>query len=89
MIEHDFEQDYDTWNTTLNEEFFDNHADEMYEQYISEQYQQLEKENKFVLIYNTSLLKEYIVPGTNIHKIIQIKPDGSKVTSYYKKGHML
>ena len=66
-----FDEEYDMWQEEerqRQEDYFDNQADELYEQYVSDYYQKLEDENKFVLIYNTSTIREYIIPGTNIHK---------------------
>lgn len=63
---------------------FDEHTDEMYEKYVSDYYKSLEDKNMFVLIYNTSTVREYIVPGTNVHKVEKL--DNGKVicTSYFK-----
>ena len=55
------------------EDVFDNYADDMYEQDMYDYYQKLEDENKFVLIYNTSSIREYIIPGTNICKTETLK----------------
>ena len=63
---------------------FDEHADDMYEQYLHEYYQKLEDENKFVLIYNTSTVREYIVPGTNVHKTEKLENGIVTHTSYFK-----
>lgn len=67
-------------------DIFDEHADDMYEQYMHEYYQKLEDENKFVLIYNTSSIREYIIPGTNICKTEKLENGKVICTSYYKKG---
>ena len=68
------------------EDVFDEHADDMYEQYMHNYYQKLEDENKFVLIYNTSSIREYIIPGTNICKTEKLENGKVICTSYYKKG---
>ena len=68
------------------EDYFDNQADDLYEQYVSDYYQKLEDEHKFVLIYNTSTIREYIIPGTNIHKTEQLVNGKVKTTSYFKTG---
>ena len=70
-IEELFDEEYDIWQEEerqKQEDYFDNHEDELYEQYVSDYYQSLEDKNMFVLIYNTSTVREYIVPGTNVHK---------------------
>ena len=53
---------------------------------MSDYYQKLEDENKFVLIYNTASIREYIIPGTNIHKTEQLVNGKVKTTSYFKTG---
>lgn len=83
-----FDEEFDLWQEEerqRQEDYFDAHADEMYEQYVSDYYQQLENEHKFVLIYNTSTIREYIVPGTNVHKVESIKDGKIVATSYFKK----
>ena len=84
-----FDEEYDMWQAEQRqrqEDYFDNQADELYEQYVSDYYQKLEDENKFVLIYNTSTIREYIIPGTNIHKTEQLANGKVKTTSYFKTG---
>lgn len=84
-----FDEEYDMWQEEerqRQEDYFDNQADELYEQYVSDYYQELEDENQFVLIYNTSTIREYIIPGTNIHKTEQLANGKVKTTSYYKSG---
>ena len=84
-----FDEEYDMWQEEerqRQEDYFDNQADELYEQYVSDYYQKLEDENKFVLIYNTSTIREYIIPGTNIHKTEQLANGKVKTTSYFKTG---
>lgn len=90
MEEYDdiFDEEYDEWlndERIRQEDYFDNHADEMYEQYVTEEYERYERENRFVLIYNTSSLREYIIPGTNIHKTESLKDGKVVCTSYFKK----
>ena len=84
-----FDEEYDMWQAEQRqrqEDYFDNHSDELYEQYVSDYYQKLEDEHKFVLIYNTSTIREYIIPGTNIHKTEQLANGKVKTTSYFKTG---
>ena len=84
-----FDEEYDMWQSEerqRQEDYFDNQADELYEQYVSDYYQKLEDENKFVLIYNTSTIREYIIPGTNIHKTEQLANGKVKTISYFKTG---
>ena len=84
-----FDEEYDMWQSEerqRQEDYFDNQADELYEQYVSDYYQKLEDENQFVLIYNTSTIREYIIPGTNIHKTEQLANGKVKTTSYFKTG---
>lgn len=86
-IEELFDEEYDEWlNEELvrQEDYFDNHADELYEQYISDYYQSLEDKNMFILIYNTSTVREYIVPGTNVHKVEKLENNKVISTSYFK-----
>lgn len=82
-----FDEEYDMWQEEerqRQEDYFDNKADEMYEQYVHDYYQKLEDEHQFVLIYNTASIREYIIPGTNIHKTEQLENGKVKVTSYFK-----
>lgn len=82
-----FDEEYDVWQEEKHqrqEDYFDNHADEMYEQYVSDYYQSLEDKNMFVLIYNTSTVREYIVPGTNVHKVEKLENGKVICTSYFK-----
>ena len=82
-----FDEEYDMWQEEerqRQEDYFDNQADELYEQYVSDYYQKLEDENKFVLIYNTSTMREYIIPGTTIHKKEQLENGKLKSTVYFK-----
>ena len=84
-----FDEEYDMWQSKelqKQEDYFDNRADELYEQYVSDYYQKLEDENQFVLIYNTASIREYIIPGTNIHKTEQLANGKVKTTSYFKTG---
>ena len=84
-----FDEEYDMWQEEerqRQEDYFDNQADEFYEQYVSYYYQKLEDEHKFVLIYNTSTITAYIIPGTNIHKTEQLENGKVKTTSYFKTG---
>ena len=84
-----FDEEYDMWQEEerqRQEDYFDNQADELYEQYVSDYYQKLEDENKFVLIYNTASIREYIIPGTNIHKTEQLVNGKVITTSYFKTG---
>lgn len=84
-----FDEEYDMWQSEerqRQEDYFDNQADELYEQYVSDYYQKLEDENQFVLIYNTASIREYIIPGTNIHKTEQLENGKVKTTAYYKSG---
>ena len=84
-----FDEEYDMWQAEQRqrqEDYFDNQTDELYEQYVSDYYQKLEDENKFVLIYNTSTIREYIIPGTNIHKTEQLANGKVITTSYFKTG---
>lgn len=84
-----FDEEYDMWQSEerqRQEDYFDNQADDLYEQYVSDYYQKLEDENKFVLIYNTSTIREYIIPGTNIHKTEHLVNGKVKTTSYFKTG---
>ena len=86
-IEELFDEEYDIWQEEerqRQEDYFDNHADEMYEQYVSDYYQNLEDKNMFVLIYNTSTVREYIVPGTNVHKTEKLENGIVTHTSYFK-----
>ena len=86
-IEELFDEEYDIWQEEerqRQEDYFDNHADELYEQYVSNYYQSLEDKNMFVLIYNTSTVREYIVPGTNVHKIEKLENGIVTYTSYFK-----
>ena len=85
--ENIFDEEYDMWQSETRqrqEDYFDNQADELYEQYVSDYYQKLEDEHKFVLIYNTSTIREYIIPGTNIHKTEQLV-NGEEITRSYIK----
>lgn len=87
-IEELFDEEYDVWQEEerqRQEDYFDNRADEMYEQYVSNYYQSLEDRNMFVLIYNTSTVREYIVPGTNVHKVEKLYNGKVISTSYFKK----
>ena len=82
-----FDEEYDIWQEEerqRQEDYFDNHADELYEQYLSDYYQNLEDKNMFVLIYNTSTVREYIVPGTNVHKTEKLENGIVTSTSYFK-----
>ena len=82
-----FDEEYDNWQEEerqRQEDYFDNQADELYEQYISDYYQSLEDKNMFVLIYNTSTVREYIVPGTNVHKVEKLHNGIVTCTSYFK-----
>ena len=82
-----FDEEYDIWQEEerqRQEDYFDNHADDMYEQYITDYYQSLEDKNMFVLIYNTSTVREYIVPGTNVHKTEKLQNGIVTCTSYFK-----
>ena len=86
-IEELFDEEYDIWQEEerqRQEDYFDNHADDMYEQYVNDYYQSLEDKNMFVLIYNTSTVREYIVPGTNVHKTEKLKNGIVTSTSYFK-----
>ena len=86
-IEELFDEEYDIWQEEerqRQEDYFDNHADELYEQYVSNYYQSLEDKNMFVLIYNTSTVREYIVPGTNVHKTEKLENGIVTHTSYFK-----
>ena len=90
MNEYDelFDEEFDLWQEEerqRQEDYFDEHADEMYEQYVSDYYQSLEDKNMFILIYNTSTIREYIVPGTNIHKSERLENGKVVCTSYYKQ----
>lgn len=90
MLEYEdiFDEEYDIWQEEerqRQEDYFDNQADEMYEQYVSDYYQSLEDKNMFVLIYNTSIVREYIVPGTNVHKFEKLENGKVVCTSYFKK----
>ena len=88
-IEELFDEEYDIWQEEerqRQEDYFDNHADDMYEQYVSDYYQSLEDKNMFVLIYNTSTVREYIVPGTNVHKTEKLENGIVKYTSYFKSN---
>ena len=82
-----FDEEYDVWQEEerqRQEDYFDNHADELYEQYVSDYYQSLEDKNMFVLIYNTSTVREYIVPGTNVHKVEKLENGIVTCKSYFK-----
>ena len=86
-IEELFDEEYDIWQDEerqRQEDYFDNHEDDMYEQYVSDYYQNLEDKNMFVLIYNTSTVREYIVPGTNVHKTEKLENGIVTHTSYFK-----
>ena len=86
-LEQIFDEEFDMWQEEerqRQEDYFDDHADEIYEQYMMDYYQKLDNENKFVLIYNTSTVREYIIPGTNIHKYESLVDGKVKVTSYFK-----
>lgn len=86
-IEELFDEEYDIWQEEerqKQEDYFDNHDDELYEQYVSDYYQNLEDKNMFVLIYNTSTVREYIVPGTNVHKTEKLENGKVIYTSYFK-----
>ena len=86
-IEELFDEEYDIWQEEEHqrqEDYFDNHTDELYEQYVSDYYQNLEDKNMFVLIYNTSTVREYIVPGTNVHKTEKLENGIVTHTSYFK-----
>ena len=86
-IEELFDEEYDIWQEEerqKQEDYFDNHEDELYEQYVSDYYQSLEDKNMFVLIYNTSTVREYIVPGTNVHKTEKLENGIVTHTSYFK-----
>ena len=88
-IEELFDEEYDIWQEEerqRQEDYFDNHADELYEQYVSNYYQSLEDKNMFVLIYNTSTVREYIVPGTNVHKLEKLENGIVTYTSYFKSN---
>ena len=88
-IEELFDEEYDIWQEEerqRQEDYFDNHADELYEQYVSDYYQSLEDKNMFVLIYNTSTVREYIVPGTNVHKTEKLENGIVTYTSYFKSN---
>ena len=82
-----FDEEYDIWQEECQrqEDYFDNHTDELYEQYLSDYYQNLEDKNMFVLIYNTSTVREYIVPGTNVHTVEKLNNGKVVCTSYFKK----
>ena len=69
------------------EDVFDDYADNIYEQDMYDYYQKLEDENKFVLIYNTNSIREYIIPGTNIHKTETLENGKTICKLYYKKGN--
>ena len=87
-VEELFDEEYDTWQKEelqRQDDYFDNHADEMYEQYAQDYYQSLEDKNMFVLIYNTSTVREYIAPGTNVHKVEHLKNNKVVSISYYKQ----
>ena len=87
-IEDLFNEEYDIWQKEelqRQDDYFDNHADEMYEQYAQDYYQSLEDKNMFVLIYNTSTVREYIAPGTNVHKVEHLKNNKVVSISYYKQ----
>lgn len=86
-IEELFDEEYDIWQEEEHqkqEDYFDNYANELYEQYVSDYYQSLEDKNMFVLIYNTSTVREYIVPGTNVHKTEKLENGIVTHTSYFK-----
>ena len=86
-IEELFDEEYDVWQEEEHqkqEDYFDNRSDEIYEQYVSDYYQSLEDKNMFVLIYNTSTVREYIVPGTNVHKTEKLENGIVTHTSYFK-----
>ena len=86
-IEELFDEEYDIWKEEEHqkqEDYFDNRSDEIYEQYVSDYYQSLEDKNMFVLIYNTSTVREYIVPGTNVHKTEKLENGIVTHTSYFK-----
>ena len=65
----------------------DYYVDNIYESQVNDYYQHLEDENKFVLIYNTSTIREYIIPGTNIHKIEQLNNNKVISTIYFKSNN--
>lgn len=84
-----FDEEFDLWQEEerkRQEDYFDEHADEMYEQYMLDYYQSLEDKNMFVLIYNTSTVREYIIPGTNIYKIERLKNGKVICTSYHSNN---
>ena len=86
-IEELFDEEYDIWQEEerqKQEDYFDNHEDELYDQYVSDYYQSLEDKNMFVLIYNTSTVREYIIPGTNVHKTEKLENGIVTSTSYFK-----
>lgn len=85
-----FDEEYNIWQEEerqKQEDYFDNHADELYEQYVSDYYQSLEDKNMFVLIYNTSTVREYIVPGTNVHKVEKLENGIVTHASYFKSNN--
>lgn len=89
MEEYDdlFDEEYDLWQEELDNydsEYFDNQIDEIYQQHLNDYYKSYEDRNLFVLIYNTSSKKEYIVPGTNIRKTETYENNKLKTTTYYK-----
>ena len=65
----------------------DYYVDNIYESQVNDYYQHLEDENKFVLIYNTSTIREYIIPSTNIHKIEQLNNNKVISTIYFKSNN--
>ena len=65
----------------------DYYVDDIYERQVNDYYQHLEDENKFVLIYNTSTIIEYIIPSTNIHKIEQLNNNKVISTIYFKSNN--
>ena len=86
-----FDEEFDMWQEEerqRQEDYFDERADELYEQYISDYYQKLDDDKQFVLIYNTASIREYIIPGTNIHKTEHLENGKIKTTSYWKRGEI-
>ena len=81
-----FDKEFDLWQEEerqKQEDYFFNKADEEYEKYMEAYYQKLDDEHQFVLIYNTSTIREYIIPGTSIHKLEKLINNKVISTSYF------
>ena len=78
------EFEYEEQEIDRDDEYIDEKVHEKILEEKNEYYEQLEKENKFVLIFNTATRKEYIVPNTDVYKV-ETYENGKLIAKCYGK----